>query len=83
MFQLLKKKTPPVGETIILKIDGMHCMSCSMNIDGALEDTPGVIEADTNYAKGESKVIFDPEQVTTKKMSQVIEKLGYRVTNSL
>lgn len=82
MFSLFKKKPTAAGETIALKIDGMHCMSCSMNIDGELEDTPGVIEADTNYAKGESTITFDPKKVNREKLSQVIEKLGYRVTKS-
>jgi len=29
-------------QKIKLKINGMHCVSCAMNIDGDLEDTEGV-----------------------------------------
>ena len=36
---------------LVLKIKGMHCTSCAMNIDGELEDTKGVKEANTSYAK--------------------------------
>ena len=48
MLNLFKSK--PKGEQVTLKITGMHCPSCAMNIDGALEDTAGVIEAETSYA---------------------------------
>lgn len=77
MFKLFKKK--PKGESITLKIDGMHCTSCSMNIDGELEDTPGVIEANTNYAQAKSVIIYDPKVVTPDKLKKVIESLDYTV----
>ena len=38
-------------KTVTLKIVGMHCTSCAMNIDFELEDIKGVKEASTNYAK--------------------------------
>ncbi|MCD8507749.1 cation transporter [Candidatus Woesebacteria bacterium] len=60
----------------------MHCTSCSMNIDGELEDTPGVVSASTNYARATTKVVFDPQTVTPKKLMQVVEKLGYTATQN-
>jgi Cu+-exporting ATPase len=81
MFNFLKKKSPVAGQSITLKIDGMHCMSCSMNIDDELEDTPGVIEADTNYAKGEAKVNFDPAKTNLGQLKKAVESLGYTVKN--
>ena len=64
----------------IFKIDGMHCTSCSMSIDGELEDTEGVIEAKTNYAQAQTKVAYDPKKVQPEKLKQVIEGLEYKVT---
>ena len=49
MFNLFKKAHS--GQEVVLKIDGMHCTSCSLSIDGELEDLPGVISASTSYAK--------------------------------
>lgn len=38
------------------QITNMHCTMCSMNIDGALEDLPGVTEATTSFARSRSEV---------------------------
>lgn len=59
-------------QTIKLNIFGMHCTSCAMNIDGELEDTEGVKEAKTNYAKQQTEVTFDPQKVTVDKMISII-----------
>ena len=62
------------------KIDGMHCTSCAMNIDGELEDTPGVLEATTNYARQETLVRYDDAVVRPEELSMVIKKTGYAVS---
>lgn len=77
MFNLFKKK--PTGETITFKINGMHCTSCSLNIDGDLEDTPGVIRSSTSYAKSETTVEYDAGKVSLDRLRAVIENLGYKV----
>lgn len=61
---------------IKLKIVGMHCSSCAMNIDGELEDL-GVKKAETNFAKQETKVEFDENIVTVPQMVEAILRLGY------
>ncbi len=78
MFGLFKKK--PQGETLIFKIQGLHCMSCVMNIDGALEDLDGVIESKTHYAKAETQVTFDPKKVSEKFLKKTIQDLGYNIS---
>ena len=77
MFNLFKKKT--VGTTITLKLSGLHCSSCSLNIDSEIEDLPGVISISTSYAKQESVITYDPELVAPSAFATVIEKLGYTV----
>ena len=62
----------------IFKIDGMHCTSCAMNIDGELEDIEGVNQSDTNYAKAETKVEFDEKKINQDKIVAIIKKVGYR-----
>jgi len=64
-------------KTLKLKISGMHCTSCAMDIDGTLEDTDGVVEANTNYAKQEMEVKFDEGKVSKEKIDSVISSLGY------
>ena len=77
MFKFLKKKVR--GEEIILKLTGMHCTSCAMNIDGALEDMEGVIEAKTSYAKQEVKVVVEPGKLDRKQLADVIKQAGDEV----
>jgi len=62
--------------TLKLKIIGMHCTSCAMNIDGELEDTLGVINASTSYAKQITEVKFD-NTLTPDNIIDIIKKAGY------
>ncbi len=63
---------------IKLKIEGMHCTSCAMNIDGELEDAEGVKESNTNYAKSETEVIFEKNIISETVIIEIIEKVGYK-----
>ncbi|MFA6252819.1 MAG: heavy-metal-associated domain-containing protein [Patescibacteria group bacterium] len=62
----------------ILKINGMHCSSCAMNIDGALEDA-GVKEARTNFAKQETKLKFDEHKISLAEIKKIIKAQGHEV----
>ena len=62
---------------LILKIEGMHCSSCAMNIDFDLEDLNGVASATTNYAKGECEVEFDENILSVDKIIKQIQLTGY------
>ncbi len=67
-------------KTIKFNINGMHCTSCAFNIDGGLEDTNGVKESSTSYAKQQTEVTFDPNKVPEEKLMTIIETLGYEAT---
>jgi copper chaperone CopZ len=58
-------------------LSGMHCVSCSMLIEGELEDMG--VEARANYAKQYVDTVFDEKKVTESAIKQAIEKLGYKV----
>lgn len=62
---------------IKFKIDGMHCTSCAMNIDGELEDANGVKSANTNYAKQHTEVEFDEGKINEEKIIEIIKNVGY------
>lgn len=69
MSKIVKKK---------LKIEGMHCSSCAMNIDFDLEDVDGIKVAKTSYAKQESEVEYDEEKVNIDEIVKTVEKTGYK-----
>ncbi len=65
-------------KTIVFRISGMHCTSCAMNIDGELEDTEGIKESETNYAKAQTKVTFDTTKISDKEIISIIKTLEYQ-----
>lgn len=77
MFNFLKPKK--TGETLILKLSGLHCTSCSLNIDGELEALPGVISSHTSYAKQTTVITYEPLTAHPNDFTRVIEQLGYTV----
>ena len=60
------------------QIKGMHCISCAMTVDGAVEDLAGVKSASTNYARQFSEVEYDEKKVTDVQIIAVIEAAGYK-----
>lgn len=67
----------PKQKKLKLKILGMHCTSCAMNIDGELEDIEGVKCSNTSYAKAVTEVEFDEEKITHVKIIEIVKKVGY------
>ncbi|MBI4080222.1 MAG: cation transporter [Candidatus Levybacteria bacterium] len=67
-----------MAKKAVLKITGMHCASCAMNIDGDLEDlVKGVKSAKTSYAKQECEVEFE-EEVKIEQIITQIKETGYQ-----
>ena len=64
----------------VFNITGMHCTSCAFNIDGELEDTDGIKSANTNYARSQTEVEFDPEKINEEKIVGIVNKIGYKVS---
>lgn len=62
---------------VTFKIVDMHCTSCSITIDGDLEDVGGVKKANTSYAKALTEVEFDPNKIGEKDILKIIKKAGY------
>lgn len=61
----------------IYKIDGMHCSSCAMMIEGELEDIG--LPATCSYQKQEVIVETTEDVEADIKIIRAIEKAGYRV----
>lgn len=62
---------------MVMQIQGMHCTSCAVNIDFALEDLDGVTKSKTNYASAKIEVVFDPKKTNLDMIKKVIKKQGY------
>lgn len=80
MNYLQRTKKLPKGTLLAeFKISGMHCPSCSLNIDNNLEDLHGVIEASTSYAKGITKIYYDPKKIQLDQIKKCVVKSGYQL----
>ena len=68
MSKIVKKK---------LKIEGMHCTSCAMLIEGELEDIGA--DAKCNWVKQNVEVDYDPKIISEDIVIQAIQKNGYKI----
>ncbi len=78
MFNLFRKSKPS-GTELKLKLTGLHCTSCALTIDGALEDLPGVNKSQTSYAKSQTTLWYHPDKLSLREITQVVKNLGYTV----
>ena len=69
----------PTAE-IVLKIQGMSCLSCSSHVGSALGDLTGVVQANVNLDKGTAQVIYVPELVSSLHMEQAVREAGYQAS---
>ena len=58
-------------------ITDMTCSNCAETNETALEDVPGVISAEVNYATDEANVEYNPAEVTREQLYDAIETAGY------
>lgn len=61
-----------------IQIVGMHCTSCAINIEKTLLNTPGVIDADVNYATEKATVEVADDFTGDEELVKIIEKGGYK-----
>jgi Cu+-exporting ATPase len=65
-------------EKIEIRIAGMHCAACALNIEKSLKRAKGVLSANVNYASEKAYVELDPSLTTPEKVQGVIKKAGYQ-----
>jgi len=63
-----------------INISGMHCASCALLVKKSLESTPGVLEANVNYATKKATVKIS--SATTADLVKAVKSAGYQVTES-
>ena len=60
-----------------LKVKGMHCKSCKMLIEDALDDLG--VKSNVDNEKGTATIDFDENKITAEEIKKVIVKEGYQV----
>jgi len=67
----------PVTESVTIAITDMSCANCSETIQDALKGTPGVVDADANFATDEAQVTYNPAEADLGDLHDAIEDAGY------
>jgi len=63
-----------------LKIQGMHCASCAINIEKTLNKKLGIAKASVNYAGESAQVEYDEGKIEKKDIEDIIASTGeYKV----
>lgn len=69
-----------MATTHVFSVGGMHCASCSLLIDDALEDLPGVQGSHTDLKANRATVHLDTTLTTPQQVIDTITDLGYTAT---
>jgi P-type Cu+ transporter len=64
-----------------IKISGMNCASCALNIEKSLKNLEGVGEAQVNLGTEEATVEYDSEKLNLSQLESAVEDAGYGVIN--
>jgi Cu+-exporting ATPase len=66
-----------VSDTVTIGISDMTCANCVQTNETALENTPGVIAAEANFATDEAQVRYNPADTFLDALYDAIEDAGY------
>ncbi len=64
--------------TAAFSVTGMHCASCGLLIDDALEEMDGVTSCASDTRRGRTVVRFDPATTSPAAIAAAIAQVGYR-----
>jgi Cu+-exporting ATPase len=67
----------PVAESATVAVTDMTCANCAETVGAALESTPGVVEADVNFATDEARVRYNPAATDLAALYDAVEDAGY------
>ncbi len=65
----------------VIKISGMHCASCALNLEKSLNKMEGVDEARVNFGTERATVEYDPKKVKLQELEDAVEESGFGVVN--
>jgi Cu+-exporting ATPase len=64
-----------------IKISGMHCATCAINIEESLGQLKDVSKVQVNFGTDTAHVEFDPKKVSLTELEKAVKTAGYDVIN--
>lgn len=83
MWSRRKNTTDDSAGALILAVEGMHCASCGLTIDDAVEMVPGVARATTSFRTGLTEVLLAEgadQNTVAPHVVDVVTRAGYRAS---
>ena len=71
------KAAVPASATAVIPVKGMHCGGCVNHVNEAVKKLDGVKSVETDLAKEQTTVVFDPAKVKPDQIVAAIAKSGY------
>ena len=75
-------KTIKEIKTVRFQLETLTCPSCITRIEGVLNKEPGVEKANVLFNSSKVKIEFDEEKVSSDRLAEVIEKVGFPIITS-
>lgn len=66
-------------DEVTIKLNGMHCASCVMNVENFLIRLDGIFDVKADLTSQTARINYDKTKVTVKDMEEVINSLGFEV----
>lgn len=65
------------SDEVTLRIQGMHCASCTMNVENFLIRLDGIFDVKADLTSQSAKLRYDSSKVDMDEVQKVIESLGF------
>jgi len=69
-------------KTVRFQLETLSCPTCITKIEGVLNKEAGVEKAKVLFNSSKVKVEYDEDKVSSNRLAEVIEKVGYPVLSS-
>jgi len=60
-----------------MPVTGMTCAACAVSVESMVANTPGVSQANVNFATQTLQVTYNPKQVQVTDMQKALQSVGY------
>lgn len=67
------------SDEMTLRIQGMHCASCTMNVENFLIRLDGIFDVKADLTSQSAKIRYDSSKVDMDEIKKVIESLGFEL----
>jgi len=63
---------------IDLKVEGLDCTGCAMDMETFLANIDGILKASVDYAGETIHIEYDPDKIGEGQIGSIVKKIGFR-----